>query len=132
MTSKTRVALIGCGGMARFHIQDMLKMADTTQIIAICESSEHAYELAAKLFETAGVAVPPNQPDYQKLIAEYGSQLDAVFIITPHAYHHDQTKACLEAGLDVLLEKPMVMNAEEARSLIRTRDETGKLLVVAF
>ena len=48
------------------------------------------------------------------------------------AYHHDQTKACLEAGLDVLLEKPMVMNAKEARSLIETRDRTGKLLVVAF
>jgi predicted dehydrogenase len=55
-----------------------------------------------------------------------------VFIITPHAYHHDQTKQCLEAGLDVLLEKPMVMTAAEARSLIEVRDRTGRLLVVAF
>jgi predicted dehydrogenase len=38
----------------------------------------------------------------------------------------------MRAGLDVLLEKPMVMNAAEAESLIATRDETGKLLVVAF
>jgi predicted dehydrogenase len=47
-------------------------------------------------------------------------------------YHHDQAQACLEAGLDVLLEKPMVMTAAEARSLIETRDRTGGLLVVAF
>ena len=39
---------------------------------------------------------------------------------------------CLEAGLDVLLEKPMVMNAAEAISLMETRDRTGKHLVVAF
>ena len=46
--------------------------------------------------------------------------------------HHAQATACLEAGLDVLLEKPMVMDAAEATSLIETRDRTGRLLVVAF
>jgi predicted dehydrogenase len=54
------------------------------------------------------------------------------FILSPHAYHHDQAVASLEAGLDVLLEKPMVMSGAEAESLIATRDRTGKLLVVAF
>ncbi|MFN8374702.1 MAG: Gfo/Idh/MocA family oxidoreductase [Anaerolineae bacterium] len=132
MTTRTRVALIGCGGMARHHIKDMLKMSDTTQIVAISEPSGAAYELAAELFSHAGADVPPNVPDYRQLLAEFGDKLDAVFIITPHAYHHEQTKACLQAGLDVLLEKPMVMNADEARSLIQTRDATGKLLVVAF
>jgi predicted dehydrogenase len=52
--------------------------------------------------------------------------------VTPHALHFEQATACLEAGLDVLLEKPMVMNADEAMSLIATRDRTGRLLVVAF
>src|SRR5262245_15226748 len=121
MTSLTRVALIGCGGMARYHIKRMLQMRDTTEIVAMCEPSGSMYELAAALFADAKLPVPPNEPDYEKLLSTYGNQLDAVFIITPHAYHHDQTKACLEAGLDVLLEKPMVMNAEEARSLIRVR-----------
>jgi predicted dehydrogenase len=75
---------------------------------------------------------PPNQPDLGILLREYGDQLDAAFIITPHACHHDQTVACMDAGLDVLLEKPMVMNAAEARSLMAARDRTGRLLVVAF
>jgi len=46
--------------------------------------------------------------------------------------HFAQATACLEAGLDVLLEKPMVMTADEARALIETRDRSGRLLVVAF
>ena len=75
---------------------------------------------------------PPNQPNFDLLLAEYADQLDAVFIITPHVYHHYQATSCLEAGLDVLLEKPMVMNPQEAKSLIQTRDRTGQILVVAF
>jgi predicted dehydrogenase len=84
------------------------------------------------LFEEAGLPVPPNQPDLAKLLSDHKGAIDAAFIITPHAYHHDQTTACLEAGIDVLLEKPMVMTGAEAESLIATRNRTGKLLVVAF
>ncbi len=132
MSKPVRTVLIGVGGMARHHIRQMLKMTDHTQITAFCEPSAYMYEEAAKLFTAVGLEPPPNQPHLPTLLAEQGHNLDAAFIITPHAYHYDQTKACLEAGLDVLLEKPMVMNATEARGLIETRDRTGRLLVVAF
>src|SRR5215216_512211 len=132
MISPVRVALIGVGGMARHHIRKMLKMQSTTQIVALCEPSEAMALEAAKVFVDAGLTPPPNQPHWQTLIKEYGAELDAVFIISPHVFHHDQTKACLEAGIDVLLEKPMVMTAAEAHSLIEARNRSGRLLVVAF
>ena len=128
----TRVAMIGCGGMARHHIEDILQQQKTTTITAMCEPSPAAYELAADLFDQAGLRVPPNQPDLEKLLQEQAAELDAAFIITPHVYHYEQTVACMRAGLDVLLVKPMVMNADEAQRLIATRDQTGRLLVVAF
>jgi predicted dehydrogenase len=127
---KMEVCIIGCGGMARHHIRNMIKQGDTTRIAAICEPSIEQAALTQRLFAEAGLEAPLNQPDLGKLLAEV--PLDAAFIITPHAYHHDQTKACMEAGLDVLLEKPMVMNSAEACDLIEARDRTGKLLVVAF
>ncbi|RLT33170.1 MAG: gfo/Idh/MocA family oxidoreductase [Chloroflexi bacterium] len=130
--SKTRTVMIGCGGMARHHIRNMLKMQATTTISHVCEPSAQAYEETAALFDEAGVPVPPNQPDLAKLLSDQRGQIDAAFIITPHVFHHDQTKACLEAGIDVLLEKPMVMTGREAESLIAARDKSGKLLVVAF
>ncbi len=125
-----RVVMIGCGGMARYHLRQMLREPQTTQIVALCEPSEEQFTATSRLFEEAGQPVPPNQPDLTKLLETF--ELDAAFIITPHAFHFEQTKACLEAGLDVLLEKPMVMNAQEALELIETRNRTGKLLVVAF
>lgn len=125
-----RTAMIGCGGMARHHVQQMLQQQDTTRISVVCEPSAQNYQVITGIFKEAKLKPPPNEPDLSKLLAKY--PLDAAFIITPHVYHHDQAVACLEAGLDVLLEKPMVMNAAEAVSLIETRDRTGKLLVVAF
>lgn len=130
MSSKTRLAMVGVGGMARHHIRQILRQSDTTEIAAICEPSAEQYALAAAMFEAEGLKPPPNEPDLVRLLADY--PVDAAFIITPHVFHHDQTVACMEAGVDVLLEKPMVMNAAEANSLIAVQQRTGRLLVVAF
>ena len=127
---RVRMAFIGCGGMARSHARRMLQQRDTTDIHMVCEPSGQAYEAFCELFDEAGVLPPPNQPELEKLLQE--RELDAVFIITPHALHFPQASACLEAGLDVLLEKPMVMNAEEALALIDVQQRSGRLLSVAF
>jgi predicted dehydrogenase len=124
--------LIGSGGFGRYHIRQILQQLDTTEVAVICEPSREAYAAAADLFSAAGLTPPPHRTDLGKMLAEYRGKLDAALIVTPHALHHDQTAACLEAGLDVLLEKPMVLTAAEARSLIGVRDRTGRLLVVAF
>jgi predicted dehydrogenase len=127
-----RAGIVGVGGLARYRIQEILDRHDDTEIVALCEPSPANIAAAAPLFEKREVAMPPNHPDFDRFLAECADQLDAVYILTPHACHHDQAQAALEAGLDVLLEKPMVMTAREARSLIATRDRTGHHLVVAF
>jgi predicted dehydrogenase len=134
MTSNqpVRLAMIGCGAMARGHTRNILKQQDTTQVVAVYDPSEEAYAEMSKIFVEAGLATPPNAPDLNALLNNYRDSLDVAFIVTPHAYHYAQARACLEAGLDVLLEKPMVVTAEEAKSLIEVRDRTGKLLVIAF
>lgn len=117
--------------MARYHLADILERTDT-DVLAVCEPSATAFAAAAEQFRRQGLPVPPNEPDWTRFVATHADRLDAVFIVTPHVLHFAQATACLEAGLDVLLEKPMVMTAAEASALIGTRDRTGRLLVVAF
>ncbi len=128
---RTRVGFIGMGVMARSHLREIIGRPDT-EVTALCEPSPAAYEAAAALIREQGIPVPPNEPDWRRFLERFADQLDAVFIITPHVFHFAQAQACLEAGLDVLLEKPMVMTADEATALIEARDRTGRLLVVAF
>jgi len=128
-----RAGIVGVGGMARHYIRQLLERhRDDTRLVAFCEPSEASMAAVKALFAEYDLKPPPNEPDFARFLDTFAAQLDAVFIMTPHAFHHDQAKACLEAGVDVLLEKPMVMTADEARSLIATRDRTGKHLVVAF
>lgn len=130
--NRVRLAMIGTGGMARHHATRIAQQQDTTEIAWVCEPSGQSYELFCERLEEHNVAAPPNEPDLHTLLTKHSDELDAVFIITPHIYHHEHAKMCLEAGLDVLLEKPMVMNAIEAESLIEVRNRTGRLLVVSF
>lgn len=128
-----RAAIIGAGGMAQYaHIPRILEQQDTTEVRFLCEPDATNYEASAQLFLDAGLPPPPNEPDLEKLLADHGAELDTAFIITPHNLHFTQAEFCLRAGLDVLLEKPMVLDVAEAEALIRARDETGRLLVVAF
>ena len=131
-SQKVRVAMIGCGGMARGHVRSILKQQDTTEVIVVSDPSDEAYAEMRKLFTDANLTPPENVKDLGKLLDDYQGRIDVAFIVTPHSFHYEQAKACLEAGLDVLLEKPMVVTAAEAESLIKVRDETGKLLVIAF
>lgn len=59
-------------------------------------------------------------------------QIDAVYIASPHRYHHDQTRLCLEAGKPVLCEKPFTVNAAEADDLIRLAAGKGLFLMEAL
>jgi predicted dehydrogenase len=130
-TDRVRVGIVGLGAMARTHLRPMLPREDTT-VVAVCEPSPAAFDSAAAEFGRIGRPTPPNEPDSTRFVERYAHQLDVAFIVTPHVFHAAQTTACLEADLDVLLEKPMVMNEAEAEALIATRDRTGRLLVVAF
>ena len=131
-TRPVRVAILGCGWMSLVHLDRMLRQQDTTAIQVVSDPSDEAYNTFADHFTRLGLQPPPNEKDLDRLVHAYQNQLDAVFIITPHVLHYQQTLACLEAGLDVLLEKPMVVSAEEAVGLMRACDRTGRLLVVAF
>lgn len=128
-----RIGMIGTGLMTLYHLTSMVGRDDTV-IAAMCEPSAAAYEAAAARVEAAGAPRPPNEPDWRRFLDVTARELDldAVMIVTPHALHFEQASAALEAGLDVLLEKPMVMTAHEAVELIRVRDRTGRLLVVGF
>jgi predicted dehydrogenase len=127
-----RALLVGSGGMARLHLRGILRAPQRTTIAAIVEPSPASYEATAALFVEAGMAPPPRFESLSAFLAAEAGSVDAAFIITPHVHHHEQAVACLEAGVDVLLEKPMVMNRVEALSLAQTQERSGRTLVVAF
>jgi 1,5-anhydro-D-fructose reductase (1,5-anhydro-D-mannitol-forming) len=60
------------------------------------------------------------------------SAIDAVYVATPVFLHGPQTMASLRAGKPVMCEKPMAMNEAQARSMVQTAEETGRIFGVAY
>jgi predicted dehydrogenase len=129
--SKTSVVVVGTGSMARGHIQTMLRMNRDTAIVGFVEPNDAARAATRALFEEHRLDCPRFFDTVAHLLDRQGGA-DAALICTPHKYHLENTVDCLTAGMDVCLEKPMVMNVAEARTLMRCRDETGRLVMVAF
>jgi predicted dehydrogenase len=59
-------------------------------------------------------------------------EIDAIYIASPHRFHHEQARLCLEAGKPVLLEKPFTVNAQQAADLIALAEAKGLFLMEAL
>lgn len=122
-------ALVGCGGMGKWHARELKKMASETKVVALCDPQPaQTAAVRQEFFPDAA-----EYADYAALLGDAGRlKLDAVVLVTPHTLHHEQAKAALQAGLHVLVEKPMVTRSEDAYDLWRTVEATGKQLAVTF
>ncbi|MDP9109037.1 MAG: Gfo/Idh/MocA family oxidoreductase [Pseudomonadota bacterium] len=59
-------------------------------------------------------------------------RVDVIYVATPHVFHAEHARLCLEAGKSVLCEKPFTMNAAEARALIDLARQRGRFLMEAM
>jgi len=126
MDKKLKIGIIGTGGIAGAHMAGYHAL-DNVECYACCDLD---IEKAKKFAEKHGFPaenVFDNYDDMLKL-----ADLDAVSVCTWNAAHAPATIAALKAGKHVLCEKPMAMNAEEARAMKAAADESGKLLMIGF
>lgn len=67
---------------------------------------------------------------YDALLAD--SEVDVIYVATPHPYHHQNTLACLEHGKAVLCEKPLAINAQQAGEMVQSARARGLFLMEAM
>ena len=114
-----RAAVIGCGYLGRFHAQKWHALPGCT-LVAVADPFAEARERVAAELNVRAVA------DWRDLLG----QVDAVSIVTPTPLHHEIARECLEAGIHVLVEKPITTTVEEATDLIEVAGRVGRILQV--
>jgi len=119
-----KVAIIGAGAIANTHIESLLKFQDRCQVVAVADIfANKAHEKVSRFGLNAAVF-----DDYKKLFSE--TELDLAVVLTPPFAHADATIAALNAGINVLLEKPMATSLEECDAMIAAAEKNGRLLSV--
>lgn len=115
-------ALIGCGRIATNHIKAVLN--NGLQLVAVCDIlPEHMQALLAK----HGLENDPSiqrYTDYKKLLAEH-PELQLIAIATESGLHAQIALDCIDAGVNVIIEKPIAMSMADADEIIRRSEQKG-------
>ncbi len=128
---KLKLAIIGCGIKARQYLGTWIQREDL-EVVAVADLSDDSLREVEAITQAAGVNCPALFSGWQNLLEDKSPALDAVYISSPHAFHAEQAITALQADVDVLLEKPMVMTVAEAEQIIDAQSASGKALVVAY
>ena len=117
-----RFGLIGYGAWGRFHA-DAIGKTPGAELAAIACASEATAVAARERHPTAKVHL-----DWRALLAD--RSIDAVDIVVPNHLHAEVAIAALEAGKNVLLEKPMAGSIADCDRIVEAVRRTGKVLSV--
>jgi predicted dehydrogenase len=121
--SKLKVAVIGCGSIAKYRHLPEYHLNNQVELVAVCDIvAERAEEMAAQYGAKAFT-------DYKEVFKLEG--IDAISVCLPNYLHAPVSIAALNAGKHVLCEKPMATSKEEAEAMIQAAKANDKKLMIA-
>jgi predicted dehydrogenase len=120
-----RVAVVGFNGRGRAHISAYLKIPNV-EIAALCDVDGSVMENGCRMIEKAGKKRPATYSDFRKLLED--KTIDAVSLATPNFHHAWQTIWAVQAGKDVLVEKPCSYNMFEAQQIIAATRKYNRIV----
>jgi len=121
-----RFGIVGAGSAFRFHYLG-LKSSKTIRFTAVYDVSVDRARMVAEKFSVPGRELTP----YATLEEMLKSDIDAVLVMVPHAYHEEIVVKAAKAGKHVLCEKPMGMTVESCRNMIAACNKNGVRFMVA-
>lgn len=122
MSKKLRLGVIGAGSFSDAHLTG-IKYAETAEAVAISDIIEENAKKQAEKFNISSYYT-----NYKELLKR--DDIDAVTLPLPDQIHKQVTIDALYAGKHVLCEKPMALNIDDCKQMIKAARETGKQLMV--
>jgi predicted dehydrogenase len=119
-----RVGVIGCGRWGLEHLTGYERVEDAS-VVAVCDVDPEAAERAAARYGAAHWYT-----DHREMLHRH--EFDLVSVCTLPASHRDITVDAFAAGANVLCEKPLAMNLDEAKEMAAAAERAGKFLTVGY
>jgi len=130
---RERYAIVGTGHRAQMYLDAMRgDHADVAELVAWSDTNPGRLDFYEKEFEAAGAPVPLRfTPDeLERTIA--GQRIDRVIVTSPDFTHADLVSRSLLAGADVVVEKPITIDADGLRQIAAAIETSGRSVVTTF
>ncbi len=108
---KAKIGVIGLGGVAQIEHLPNLRKINNAEIAAVAEIKQSSLTAVADKF-----GIKDRYKDYREMLEK--TELDAVIISTPTSTHKDIAMDCINAGKDILIEKPLARSYAEAKLIV--------------
>lgn len=123
--ARLRMGVIGAGSWAvAAHLPALAARPDDVEFVGVCRQGADAL---LRIQDRFGFRVASE--DYRDIL---DAGVDVVVVASPTAQHHAHATAALEAGADVLCEKPFTLTAGQAWDVVATADRLGRHLLLSF
>jgi predicted dehydrogenase len=122
MSDRYVLGIVGAGAIGAVHIETARTLSNV-RLAAVCDAREGSAVAAAT--RTGAHAYT----SHRQLV--YEERLDGVILCTPPNTHHELARFFLDHGVDVLCEKPLAIEATQAREMYACAAENGRLLMLA-
>lgn len=120
--AKLKIGVVGVGNFGEHHVR-VLKEISGVKLVGVVDKDPNRAEYIGKKYRV---------PFYTHCADLFNKKIDAVTIAVPTEDHYSVARQFIERGIDVLLEKPMTRNLEEADELIELADRNGVVLQVGY
>lgn len=127
MSKRLNIGFIGAGSISIRHYRDLMA-TKKARVAAITEPNRAALDRLYSNYPDSKDA--PCYTDYREMLKQ--ESLDGVIILSPHVYHFEQIMTCLDHGIHVLTEKPMVNTIKHAHTVIEKAEQSGRVLMIAY
>lgn len=124
MADTFRWGILSTGRIAKSFAHGLEHIEDA-ELVAVGSRTQAAADAFGDEFN-----VPNRHATYEALAAD--PDVDAIYVATPHPFHHENAKLCLEHDKAVLLEKPFTINAAEAKDVINLARSRGVFCMEAM
>jgi predicted dehydrogenase len=131
--STCRWGILATGGIAATFARDLYvnpetrNVKDIEHVVAAAASSSSAKRAEEFLREVQAPASAKAYGSYAELVQD--PDVDIIYVATPHSHHYQNVRLCLEAGKNVLCEKPFTTNAAQAEKLVAIAREKKLFLM---
>ncbi|QBI53026.1 Gfo/Idh/MocA family protein [Streptomonospora litoralis] len=122
---RLRVAVVGTGNIARFHVEALQSMPDDAALTAAADVDPDNLAVFTDRY-----GIPQRFGDMDRMLREV--QPDLVHLCTPPGMHHGQVKACLAAGASALVEKPPALSLAEVEEMADAEGAQGPWFATLF
>ena len=124
----TKIAVLGCGSIARTMAATLRAMRDQGEDVCLYAAASRNIETAKAFASAEGFEVAYGS--YEEMACD--SQVDLVYVASPHSHHAEHMKLCLEHGKAVLCEKSFTANAQQAQEVLALAKEKNLLVAEAI